>query len=838
MASLDSRRFSLCQIGFLVACLGLQPAGAAMGAEPPAEGVVWISRSHSLPALAEEVAKLIVTLDAAKVLPTTEVENPAGATAERLLRDSKAFYGSHFPRQLDRALCKLNSEDCSPAGGGAFQWSQGKKGSLVLPDLEFNVTYDWIPWVKKQGEDLTDTLVQYLGGCAAIDADCEQRLKRMNPAGLEVLRRGFEGKVRLPVLRLTTRVRDTAAVREKLEPNLLPTVEAVVPVVTRQVGEPAPEIRFEGPSATVEPPADAMEEPIRETTATAAEAGRPMFEPAGEDSAEMGSEGVHSEEVELADDSFHLGFEDEAEDEEAVVASADSEAMSAPSAPETTVVDPGDVAFEAPPEAAAEADGAEAAADGAEDGEGDEAAAALLLPPDLSGMAAEERQEKLIAMQQKIFKSIAAPSPVTLRRPSYLRIDPVVSVLDGLVDGAHCGFAPGRLTVFPLDPAAAAATERHPCGDYLQSPDQKRDHATHVTGLIMATDNPLNSSKLRGLDPLASVEAYEVPLNPFDPEAAEAQLQAAAMRSRVVNFSFFYPRFMANDIIEECIRNNADFFLVVAAAGNDGKEYDSSCTRLPACLDLPNVISVAALDLSADEPRPLDSPHFKSDYGPRIHIGAPGLDVPSTIAANRVALYTGTSQAAPLVSAAAALIFARGGFVVEPRAVRDRLIYTSDLLPSLEGKLFGGRLNVERAIDIDKSVITLKPGSVVWAGGVEHPFPAGATLHARIVSFGDPPFGDLTFVVRRVGRDDDEQVNLRRVRRLDWVPETNTYHLFYDRYDQPINDRLDRLKVFLRSPSLPLQLEVDAADGLGVSGNCRVMLGDVIDYVSPLKASS
>jgi len=92
--------------------------------------------------------------------------------------------------------------------------------------------------------------------------------------------------------------------------------------------------------------------------------------------------------------------------------------------------------------------------------------------------------------------------------------------------------------------------------------------------------------------------------------------------------------------------------------------------------------------------------------------------------------------------------------------------------------------------------------------------------------------------VRRVGRDDDEQVNLRRVRRLDWVPETNTYHLFYDRYDQPINDRLDRLKVFLRSPSLPLQLEVDAADGLGVSGNCRVMLGDVIDYVSPLKASS
>lgn len=458
-----------------------------------------------------------------------------------------------------------------------------------------------------------------------------------------------------------------------------------------------------------------------------------------------------------------------------------------------------------------------------------------------SAPTAEEQLQKLAAMQALIFQEIGAPGADVLRERKAQQqfvFDPVVAVLDGLVDKDHCGFLDENLSVIPLadnsDPEIAPA-DRRQCVEPA-SEAAIIDHGTHVTGLIVAREYPdAAGPKLRGLNPLARVEAYQLRIaSAFRQEVAiETFKKAASHMPKVMNLSFFYPRAPGNDLVARFLKRLENETLVVAAAGNDGNEYTSSCTRLPACLELPNVIAVAALDLSQDAPHPLAEPFAKSDFGPRIHIGAPGLQVPSTIRANRVAVNTGTSQAAPLVSAAASLIFGLVGSV-PPSEVRNRLIYTSDLLPSLEGKLLGGRLNIERAIDLETAIVTLKPGTKVWSGGSEYEFPQGVTLRGRITTFGEPPTGKQDFNVRARGAREDLPLDMAWVRRLAWIPAPGDYHLFYE---PPGSVDLKRLRVFLESITLPVWMEV-VDTGAGVSGPCRFRLSQIADYVSAMKEPS
>ena len=79
-----------------------------------------------------------------------------------------------------------------------------------------------------------------------------------------------------------------------------------------------------------------------------------------------------------------------------------------------------------------------------------------------------------------------------------------------------------------------------------------------------------------------------------------------------------------------------------------------------------------------------DERYFLSNYGNWVDIAAPGVNVNSTVPNNKYDELTGTSQSAPLVSGAAAMILAR-----HPRwnanDVRARLIATGKPLPSSLG---------------------------------------------------------------------------------------------------------------------------------------------------------
>jgi subtilisin family serine protease len=159
---------------------------------------------------------------------------------------------------------------------------------------------------------------------------------------------------------------------------------------------------------------------------------------------------------------------------------------------------------------------------------------------------------------------------------------------------------------------------------------------------------------------------------------------------RVINASWGSTQY--SRALEDAIRAAGEQgILFVAAAGNNGSNNDRSA-HYPSNFDLPNVISVAALDRT-------DSLASFSNYGVKtVHIAAPGRDIVSTWLGDAFREASGTSMAAPQVSGVAALVLAS-----EPKLtmtkLRERLLSTVDKVDSLQGKIAsGGRVCAANAL--------------------------------------------------------------------------------------------------------------------------------------------
>jgi subtilisin family serine protease len=146
--------------------------------------------------------------------------------------------------------------------------------------------------------------------------------------------------------------------------------------------------------------------------------------------------------------------------------------------------------------------------------------------------------------------------------------------------------------------------------------------------------------------------------------------------------------------------------VIVAAAGNDNNEG----LYYPASYD--RVVSVAGTDYDEKDKRwESYDPLIGSNYNEKVDICAPSEYIMTTSYVNPTEsnpnygyIYvgrSGTSMAAPQVSAAAALIRSKYPTLTAAE-VTNRLLATADnidaLNPAYAGKLGRGRLNVSRAL--------------------------------------------------------------------------------------------------------------------------------------------
>jgi subtilisin family serine protease len=232
--------------------------------------------------------------------------------------------------------------------------------------------------------------------------------------------------------------------------------------------------------------------------------------------------------------------------------------------------------------------------------------------------------------------------------------------------------------------------------DNLSDPMDDNGHGTHCAGIIGAEGN--NDEGIAGIN-------WKVQIMPLKfmgrggfgttKDAIEAINYAIDRKQngvnvRVINAS--WGSIMYSKALEDAIRAAGEAgILFVAAAGNDGTSNDRS-PHYPSNYNLPNVISVAALDRN-------DNLASFSNFGAKtVHVAAPGKDILSTWLGDNYREASGTSMATPYVAGVAALILSS-----EPKLsvenLRARVLKSVDKLDSLDGKVeSGGRINAAKAL--------------------------------------------------------------------------------------------------------------------------------------------
>ncbi len=279
----------------------------------------------------------------------------------------------------------------------------------------------------------------------------------------------------------------------------------------------------------------------------------------------------------------------------------------------------------------------------------------------------------------------------------------VVAVLDSGVDYTHPDLAnniwtrPDSLDPY-FDEQLGEVDDEHGFSalDNLRDPMDENGHGTHCAGIVGAEGD--NGEGIAGVN-------WEVEIMPLKfmgaggfgttKDAIEAINYVIARKQAGVNvrvISASWGSRQKSRALGDVIRKaGEEGILFVAASGNNSDNADRY-PHYPSGYDLPNVLSVAALNRR-------DERASFSNYGPKsVHLAAPGAEILSTWLGGQYEEHSGTSMATPVVAGVAALVLS-----VEPNLsvaeLKKRLMDSVDKLDSLQGVVAsGGRVNAARAV--------------------------------------------------------------------------------------------------------------------------------------------
>jgi subtilisin family serine protease len=281
--------------------------------------------------------------------------------------------------------------------------------------------------------------------------------------------------------------------------------------------------------------------------------------------------------------------------------------------------------------------------------------------------------------------------------------DVVVAVLDSGVDYNHSDLVNNiwnrASSIQPFQDEQAGLIDDLHGYDAIENsgdPFDQNGHGTHCAGIIGAEGG--NGIGIAGINwkirimPLKFMNAGGFGTTKDAIEAINYAIdrKRAGVNLRVINASWGSTR--RSKALEDVIRKANDAgILFVAASGNSSVNTDRQ-PHFPSSYNLPNLISVAALDRN-------DQLASFSNYGPNsVHVAAPGKEILSTWLGNEYEEHSGTSMATPVVSGVAALAIAAHPNL-KVSELRALLLKSVDNVPALRGKVVtAGRINAATAI--------------------------------------------------------------------------------------------------------------------------------------------
>ncbi len=223
------------------------------------------------------------------------------------------------------------------------------------------------------------------------------------------------------------------------------------------------------------------------------------------------------------------------------------------------------------------------------------------------------------------------------------------------------------------------------------NPLDDHSHGSHCMGTIAAEGN--NGLGVVGINWQARVMGAKFLSGQGSgttADAIKAVLYASKMGARITSNSWGGGAY--NQALYDALK--ASPALHIFAAGNSSSDNDKRASY-PASYDLDNIVAVAATDKN-------DRLAGFSNYGrTTVDLGAPGVNILSTVLDQDYKMYSGTSMATPHVAGVAGLIATQfpGSTNAE---IKARLMNGADKVPSLEGKcLTGARLNAFNSLDND-----------------------------------------------------------------------------------------------------------------------------------------